>query len=135
MEYFKWKLLLVLTITSLSAQMRPCTNQIQSEYYKTITTSPADKVTVLTGLDVLLEKKIALIKGKAIALVTNQTGIDRYGIPNYKRLLALDDVYLKVIFSPEHGLFGEADKEITYDNKITDLPEVFSLYSLSLIHI
>ena len=129
MEYFKWKLLLVLTITSLSAQMRQSTHQIQSEYYKTITTSPADKVTVLTGLDVLLEKKIALIKGKAIALVTNQTGIDRYGIPNYKRLLALDDVYLKVIFSPEHGLFGEADEEITYDNKITNLPEVFSLYS------
>ena len=122
MEYFKWKLLLVLTITSLSAQMRQSPPQIQSEYYKTITTSPADKVTVLTGLDVLLEKKIALLKGKAIALVTNQTGIDRYGIPNYKRLLALDDVYLKVIFSPEHGLFGEADEEITYDNKITNLP-------------
>jgi len=128
MEYFKWKLLLVLTITFLSAQTRQSTHQVQAEYYKTITTHPSDKVTVLTGLDVLLEKKIALITGKAIALVTNQTGIDRYGIPNYKRLLALDDIYLKVIFSPEHGLFGEADEEITYDKKITDLPEVFSLY-------
>ena len=128
MEYFKWKLLLVLTISFLSAQTRQSTHQVQAEYYKTITTPPSDKVTVLTGLDVLLEKKIALITGKAIALVTNQTGIDRYGIPNYKRLLALDDIYLKVIFSPEHGLFGEADEEITYDKKITDLPEVFSLY-------
>jgi len=128
MEYFKWKLLLVLTISFLSAQTRQSTHQVQAEYYKIITTPPSDKVTVLTGLDVLLEKKIALITGKAIALVTNQTGIDRYGIPNYKRLLALDDIYLKVIFSPEHGLFGEADEEITYDKKITDLPEVFSLY-------
>jgi len=128
MEYFKWKLLLVLTITFLSAQTRQSTHQVQAEYYKTITTPPSEKVTVLTGLDVLLEKKIALITGKAIALVTNQTGIDRYGIPNYKRLLALDDIYLKVIFSPEHGLFGEADEEITYDKKITDLPGVFSLY-------
>ena len=128
MEYFKWKLLLVLTITFLSAQTRQSTHQVQAEYYKTITTPPLDKVTVLTGLDVLLEKKITLITGKAIALVTNQTGIDRYGIPNYKRLLASDDIYLKVIFSPEHGLFGEADEEITYDKKITDLPEVFSLY-------
>ena len=128
MEYFKWKLLLVLTITFLSAQTRQSTHQVQAEYYKTITTPPSDKVTVLTGLDVLLEKKIALITGKAIALVTNQTGIDRYGIPNYKRLLALDDINLKVIFSPEHGLFGEADEEITYDKKIADLPEVFSLY-------
>ena len=128
MEYFKWKLLLVLTISFLSAQTRQSTHQVQAKYYKTITTPPTDTVTVLTGLDVLLEKKIALITGKAIALVTNQTGIDRYGIPNYKRLLALDEIYLKVIFSPEHGLFGEADEEITYDKKIADLPEVFSLY-------
>ena len=128
MEYFKWKLFLVLTITFLSAQTRKSTHQIQAEYYKTITTPPVNKVTVLTGLDVLLEKKIDLITGKAIALITNQTGIDRYGIPNYKRLLSLDDIHLKVIFSPEHGLFGEADEEITYDKKIADLPEVFSLY-------
>ena len=128
MEYFKWKLFLVLTITFLSAQTRKSTHQIQAEYYKTITTPPVNKVTVLTGLDVLLEKKIDLITGKAIALITNQTGIDRYGIPNYKRMLALDEIHLKVIFSPEHGLFGEADEEITYDKKIDDLPEVFSLY-------
>ena len=128
MEYFKWKLFLVLTITFLSAQTRKSTHQIQAEYYKTITTPPVNKVTVLTGLDVLLEKKIDLITGKAIALITNQTGIDRYGIPNYKRMLALDEIHLKVIFSPEHGLFGEADEEITYDKKIADLPEVFSLY-------
>ncbi len=128
MEYFKWKLFLVLIITFLSAQTRKSTHQIQAEYYKTITTPPVNKVTVLTGLDVLLEKKIDLITGKAIALITNQTGIDRYGIPNYKRMLALDEIHLKVIFSPEHGLFGEADEEITYDKKIVDLPEVFSLY-------
>ena len=128
MEYFKWKLFLVLTITFLSAQTRQSTHQIQAEYYKTITTPPVDKVTVLTGLDVLLEKKLDLITGKTIALVTNQTGIDRYGIPNYKRMLALDEIHLKVIFSPEHGLFGEADEEITYDKKIADLPDVFSLY-------
>jgi len=109
-------------------QERRSIHQIQSEYYKTILTPPADKVTVLTGLDVLLEKKIDLITDKTIALVTNQTGIDRYGTPNYKRLLALDDINLKVIFSPEHGLFGEADEEITYNKKFTDLPEVFSLY-------
>ncbi len=98
MKYFKWKLFLVLTITFLSAQTRKSTHQIQAEYYKTITTPPVHKVTVLTGLDVLLEKKIDLITGKAIALITNQTGIDRYGIPNYKRMLALDEIHLKVIF-------------------------------------
>ena len=84
MRLFKWKLFFLLTITFISAQTRQSTHQIQSEYYKTIMTPPVDRVTVLTGLDVLLEKKIDLITGKSIALVTNQTGIDRYGIPNYK---------------------------------------------------
>ena len=125
---FKSKLFVLLTITFISAQTRQSTHQIQSEYYKTIMTQPVDRVTVLTGLDVLLEKKIELITGKSIALVTNQTGIDRYGIPNYKRLLALDDVHLKVVFSPEHGLFGEADEKITYNKKIADIPRVISLY-------
>ena len=120
--------LFILNLAILSSQSTRSIHQIQSEYYKTVPTPPVDKVSVLTGLDVLLEKKIDLITGKAIALVTNQTGVDRYGIPNYKRLLALDDIYLKVIFSPEHGFFGEADEKITYDKKITDLPEVFSLY-------
>ena len=128
MRLFKCKLFFLLTITFISAQTRQSTHQIQSEYYKTIMTPPVDRVTVLTGLDVLLEKKIDLINGKSIALVTNQTGIDRYGIPNYKRLLALDDVHLKVVFSPEHGLFGEADEEITYNKKIADIPRVISLY-------
>ena len=125
---FKWKLFFPLTITFISAQTTQSTHQIQSEYYKTIMNPPVDRVMVLTGLDVLLEKKIDLITGKSIALVTNQTGIDRYGIPNYKRLLALDDVHLKVVFSPEHGLFGEADEEITYNKKIADIPRVISLY-------
>ena len=128
MRIFKWKLFFLLTIAFISAQTRQSTHQIQSEYYKTIMNPPVDRVTVLTGLDVLLEKRIDLITGKSIALVTNQTGIDRYGIPNYKRLLALDDVHLKVIFSPEHGLFGEADEEITYNKKIADIPRVISLY-------
>ena len=63
-----------------------------------------------------------------IALVTNQTGIDQNGNPNYKRLMSMDEIKLKVVFSPEHGLFGEADKAITYANQIEDLPKVYSLY-------
>ena len=63
---------------------------------------------VRTGLDILLEEKLDLIKNKSIALVTNHSGLDNNGVPNYKRLMALKDVKLKIIFSPEHGLFGEA---------------------------
>jgi uncharacterized protein YbbC (DUF1343 family) len=42
--------------------------------------------------------------------------------------MSMDEIKLKVVFSPEHGLFGEADKEITYATQIEDLPKVYSLY-------
>ena len=124
-HYYK---ILFLLVNILFAQTDQSTHQIQSKYYNTIASPPVDKMPVRTGLDILLDSKIDLITGKTIALVTNQTGIDQNGNPNYKRLMSMDEIKLKVVFSPEHGLFGEADKEITYANQIEDLPKVYSLY-------
>ena len=86
-------------------------------------------MTVLNGIDVLLEKKLHFIKSRKIALVTNHSGIDKNLIPNYKRLMEVEDVELKVIFSPEHGLFGESEagEKISYSD-IENLPRVISLY-------
>jgi len=120
--------ILFLLVNILFAQTYKSTHQIQSRYYNTIASPPVDKIPVRTGLDILLDSKIDLITGKMIALVTNQTGIDQNGNPNYKRLMSMDEIKLKVVFSPEHGLFGEADKAITYANQIEDLPKVYSLY-------
>ena len=120
--------ILFLLVNILFAQTHHSIHQIQSKYYNTIASPPVDKMPVRTGLDILLDSKIDLITGKTIALVTNQTGIDQNGNPNYKRLMSMDEIKLKVVFSPEHGLFGEADKEITYANRIEDLPKVYSLY-------
>ena len=105
--------ILFLLVNILFAQTHHSIHQIQSKYYNTIASPPVDKMPVRTGLDILLDSKIDLIIGKTIALVTNQTGIDQNGNPNYKRLMSMDEIKLKVVFSPEHGLFGEADKEIT----------------------
>ena len=93
--------------------------------------SEDQKVTeVRVGLDVLLDEKLSLIKGKSIGLVTNHTGIDGNGIPNYERFMAINDVDLKIIFSPEHGLFGEvaAGEKVKYDGQMKSLPRVVSLY-------
>lgn len=92
--------------------------------------STDETITVLTGLDVLLDKQTEKIKGKSIALVTNHTGVDKNGFSNYQRLMDLEDVSIKVIFTPEHGLFGEAaaGEKIRYTDKIEDLPTVVSLY-------
>lgn len=84
---------------------------------------------IQSGLDVLLSEKMELIKGKTIGLVTNNSGLDNKGIPNYKQLMNHKDVNLKVIFSPEHGLFGEAadGEKVSYDQN-KSFPKVISLY-------
>ena len=88
-----------------------------------------DPQSVILGLDVLFDEKINLIKNKDIALVTNQSGVDKEGRSNYLKFLEHENVNLKVIFSPEHGLFGEAaaGEKLDYD-KLDDMPQVISLY-------
>ena len=91
---------------------------------------PVNLAKVKVGLDVLLDDRSELITNKKVGLVTNQTGIDRNGVPNYERFLELEDVNLKIIFSPEHGLFGEAaaGEKVEYNGQLKRLPEVVSLY-------
>ena len=121
----------ILLVSSLSCQSTsPSIHQEQANYYKNKQTPPTHITNVKTGLDVLLKKHTDSLTGKSIALVTNHTGIDKMGVPNYKRIMALDDVDLKVIFSPEHGLFGEAaaGEKVNYEGKEIKLPTVISLY-------
>ena len=88
-----------------------------------------DSQSIILGLDVLFDEKINLIKNKDIALVTNQSGVDKEGRSNYLKFLEHENVNLKVIFSPEHGLFGEAaaGEKLDYD-ELDDMPQVISLY-------
>jgi len=105
-------------------------HQLQSEAAAGKPAIPVNISKVRTGLDVLLETRLDDIKGKSIALVTNKSGVDHQGRPNYERLLDLPGVNLKMIFSPEHGLFGEAadGEKVEYDGKILTLPPLVSLY-------
>lgn len=70
---------------------------------------------VRPGITVLLEDSIALIRGKRVALLTNQTGIDAAGRSDID--LLRDDrakaagVNLVRLFSPEHGIRGTEDRE------------------------
>ena len=118
----------VLISNLLFAQTHESIHQLQSKYYNSISTPPVDKVHIKTGIDILLDKKQNLIADKKIALVTNQTGVDQYGVANYKRLMDLEKIKLEVVFSPEHGIFGETDKEVTYNDGIKNLPKIYSLY-------
>jgi len=96
---------------------------------KFFTASRQDKIDVLTGLENLLKNHMSLLKGKKIGIVTNQTGVDKDGIPNWERISEDREVKIMALFSPEHGLFGEtaAGERINYVNSDTILKR-YSLY-------
>ncbi|MFQ6615592.1 MAG: exo-beta-N-acetylmuramidase NamZ domain-containing protein [Fidelibacterota bacterium] len=79
---------------------------------------------VLTGLDNLLENRSSTLSGKRIGIVTNQTGVDRTGIPIWEKIDAT------ALFSPEHGLFGEVSdgEAVSYDGRRGGMPRIHSLY-------
>ncbi len=81
----------------------------------------------LTGLDVFEQQGFAELKGKRIGLITNQTGLDRQGSRNVDQMIAAG-VHVVRLFSPEHGINGTRDSDVSNgkDEK-TGLP-VISLY-------
>src|SRR3954464_13001241 len=85
------------------------------------------------GLDVLLEKRIDLVRGKRIGLITNPTGVDRDLVSSVERLRAHPDVRLAALYGPEHGVRGNAqagEYVAFYRDENFKLP-VFSLYGQS----
>jgi uncharacterized protein YbbC (DUF1343 family)/CubicO group peptidase (beta-lactamase class C family) len=83
---------------------------------------------VRTGLDVMARQSFAPLAGYAVGLVTNQTGIDGQGRRNIDLLAAAPGVRLVSIFSPEHGLAGDANTDVAHGrDSITGIP-VWSLY-------
>src|SRR5256714_986433 len=83
---------------------------------------------VLNGIDVLERDGFKQLQGLRVGLITNHTGRDRAGRPTIDVLRGAPGVKLTALFSPEHGIRGQADEEVsdTVDEK-TGLP-VFSLY-------
>ena len=83
---------------------------------------------VRCGIDVLALQDFAPLKGKRVALVTNHTGRTRGGVSTIDALHKAPGVTLVALFSPEHGIRGAVDAEVS-DSKddATGLP-IFSLY-------
>jgi uncharacterized protein YbbC (DUF1343 family)/CubicO group peptidase (beta-lactamase class C family) len=82
----------------------------------------------LNGIDVLVKKNFAPLKGLRVALITNHTGHDRERNPTIDLLKNSPEVQLKALFSPEHGIRGLKDESVSdsVDEK-TGLP-IYSLY-------
>ena len=92
------------------------------------TVSVANDVKVLTGIDVLARDGFKQLTGLKLGLVTNHTGRDREGKQTIDVLKNAPNVQLVALFSPEHGIRGNADEKIS-DSKDeeTGLP-IYSLY-------
>ena len=92
--------------------------------------APVEQSAVKPGIDVLIEKKIALLKGKRVGLITNQTGANLKLESTIDLLHNHPQVDLVALFAPEHGLYGttEAGQSVPPSHdKHTGLP-VYSLY-------
>ncbi len=70
------------------------------------------KAQVLTGIDVLEAENFSRLQGLRVALITNQTGLNRKGKSTVNLLLESPNVRLVKLFSPEHGLFGNVDRKV-----------------------
>jgi uncharacterized protein YbbC (DUF1343 family)/CubicO group peptidase (beta-lactamase class C family) len=81
-----------------------------------------------TGIDVLEAENFAPLQGKRVGLITNSTGVDAVGRRTIDLLYHAPGVKLLALFSPEHGLAGQADTRIpSTTDAATGLP-VHSLY-------
>jgi uncharacterized protein YbbC (DUF1343 family)/CubicO group peptidase (beta-lactamase class C family) len=85
-------------------------------------------VKVLTGIDVLERDNFKPLAGLRLGLITNHTGRNREGRQTIDVLHKAPGVKLVALFSPEHGIRGLADENVS-DSKdeATGLP-IYSLY-------
>jgi uncharacterized protein YbbC (DUF1343 family) len=88
---------------------------------------------VKLGVEVFLESRLDLVKGKRVGLITNPTGVDRRLRSSADLLKEAKAVRLVALYGPEHGVRGDAQAgqyvPFYFDDKLR-LP-VFSLYGQS----
>lgn len=93
----------------------------------------AAAVRVRPGVEVFLEKRLDLVKGKRVGLITNQTGTDADLRSTVELFQANPAIRLAALYGPEHGVRGNAqagEYVPFYYDQAYKLP-VFSLYGQS----
>jgi uncharacterized protein YbbC (DUF1343 family) len=84
---------------------------------------------VLPGVDVLLRDGNERLNGKRLGLITNATGRSRSGVSTIDALMSDARWPLVALFSPEHGIRGEAAAGAAVDSS-TDAQTGLPIYSL-----
>ena len=68
--------------------------------------------TTEVGLSVLFRERLALVEGRSVGLITNQTGIDEQFQSNLTLFAEHPEVRLAALFSPEHGIRGSVQNAV-----------------------
>jgi len=91
---------------------------------------PARQAGVLTGLEVLVRDSLALVRGKRVGLITNQTAVTSRGEHAVDVLARAPGVRLVALFGPEHGVRGNYEGGARVENQRDSATgiTVFSLY-------
>jgi len=95
--------------------------------------SSSESGTVQGGLDVLMNETPAVLKGKRVGFITNQTAVASDGTSAIDMLHSNEDFELVALFSPEHGIRGaaaEGEDVSSAVDRATGLP-IHSLYGES----
>lgn len=92
---------------------------------------------IALGVDVLLRDSVHLVRGRRVGLITNHTGVSSSADPEGERVSTIDrlhrsaELQLVALYSPEHGIRGQAAEGERIDSgrdAATGLP-IHSLYS------
>ena len=84
---------------------------------------------VMVGLDVLESQRFVPLRGKHIGVITNHTGLDAQGRTTIDALTHAPGIQVVALFTPEHGLGGTKDENVSSTkDPVSGLP-VYSLYS------
>jgi len=84
----------------------------------------------MLGSTVLLSEERHLVEGRKVGLVTNQSGVNSRGESTKVLFFEAEDIDLKALYAPEHGLDGKAlagEYVKSYRHEVYDIP-VYSLY-------
>jgi len=111
-------------------RVRPLTLAIAREAVSSLKTlTPTPDANVMLGIDVLRRERFARLAGKRVGLLTNASGSARDGRLAVDLLLEADEVDLRAVFTPEHGLFAQEEGAIV-DARYRGVP-VHSLFGRS----
>jgi uncharacterized protein YbbC (DUF1343 family) len=93
-------------------------------------TAQQQQARVLPGLEVLVRDSLALVRGKRVGLITNQTAVTSRGEHAVDLLVRTPGVRLVALYGPEHGVRGNIEGGVKIANQrdsATGVP-VYSLY-------